>query len=194
MSKITFRADSELIERIEEFDASKSKIMRDAIRQYLDSRSTGGAASTGDASATIDSDEESSASLDAIVAERVDELVERRLTESSDTDAGTQDVNVTVNLEGERSQQPQANARTPAPNRTQREEPQRPSPEQSNDDAKSCVQCGEELDQGHVYCPNCGEKTAQRAFCECGDELRSDWAFCPGCGRRTPSADILDRS
>ncbi|MFB6193975.1 MAG: CopG family transcriptional regulator, partial [Halobaculum sp.] len=45
-----------------------------------------------------------------------------------------------------------------------------------------------------VYCPNCGEKTANRLFCECGDEIRSDWSFCPGCGRRTPAADVLSAS
>lgn len=188
MSKITFRADNDLIEQIEAFDASKSKIMREAIREYLDSRTSG------ESSSTIDSDELGNSSLDAIVAERVDALVEQRLTDSSDTGSGTQDVNVTVNLEGDQSQQPQANAQSPAPSRTQRNETPSPAPEQSNDDTKSCVQCGEDLEQDHVYCPNCGEKTAHRAFCECGDELRSDWAFCPGCGRRTPSADILDRS
>ena len=36
MSKITFRADDELITRLEEFDASKSEIMREALRAYLD--------------------------------------------------------------------------------------------------------------------------------------------------------------
>ncbi|MFU8869920.1 double zinc ribbon domain-containing protein, partial [Natronococcus sp.] len=56
----------------------------------------------------------------------------------------------------------------------------------------NCAQCGETVDPDHVYCPNCGEKTARRLFCDCGDELRSDWSFCPGCGRRTPAADVLD--
>ncbi|NGM67869.1 CopG family transcriptional regulator [Natronolimnobius sp. AArcel1] len=56
----------------------------------------------------------------------------------------------------------------------------------------SCAQCGESVDEDHVYCPNCGEKASHRLFCECGDEFRSDWAFCPGCGRRTPSADVLE--
>ncbi|OVE85482.1 double zinc ribbon domain-containing protein [Natronolimnobius baerhuensis] len=56
----------------------------------------------------------------------------------------------------------------------------------------SCAQCGETVDEDHVYCPNCGEKAAHRLFCECGDEYRSDWAFCPSCGRRTASADVLE--
>ena len=62
------------------------------------------------------------------------------------------------------------------------------------DTSKTCSQCGENVDPSHVYCPNCGEKTAHRVFCDCGDELRSDWAFCPSCGRRTPAADVLDQS
>ena len=36
MSKITFRADDELITRLEEFDDSKSEVMRRALREYLD--------------------------------------------------------------------------------------------------------------------------------------------------------------
>lgn len=35
MSKITFRADDDLIDQIESLDASKSEIMRDALRSYL---------------------------------------------------------------------------------------------------------------------------------------------------------------
>ena len=37
MSKITFRADDELITRIEAMDASKSEVMREALRAYLGS-------------------------------------------------------------------------------------------------------------------------------------------------------------
>ena len=60
--------------------------------------------------------------------------------------------------------------------------------------ASNCAQCGETVDDDHVYCPNCGEKATHRLFCECGDEIQSDWGFCPGCGRRTPAADVLDNA
>jgi predicted transcriptional regulator len=36
MSKITFRADDDLVDRVEELDASKSEVMRAALRAYLD--------------------------------------------------------------------------------------------------------------------------------------------------------------
>jgi len=35
MSKITFRADDDLIDQLEAFDASKSEVMREALREYL---------------------------------------------------------------------------------------------------------------------------------------------------------------
>ncbi|ELZ02814.1 double zinc ribbon domain-containing protein [Natrialba asiatica] len=74
-----------------------------------------------------------------------------------------------------------------------------PSPHQADQEQTqsesvqtTCGQCGEPVDDDHVYCPNCGEKSSRRLFCECGDEFRSDWSFCPGCGRRTPAADVLE--
>ena len=66
MSKITFRADDELIEQLEEFDASKSEVMREALRTYLDGEASG--ASQNGASATGATPTEDS--LDDLVAER----------------------------------------------------------------------------------------------------------------------------
>jgi len=152
--KITFRADDDLVERVERLDTSKSEVMREALRAYLDERRN------------------DPGSLDALVAERVDELVTERLQ-------GGRDVSVNVNVE------------PPESGRVERTEP-RPEQESASDRAPACRQCGETLSDDHVYCPNCGEKAANRLFCECGDELRSDWAYCPSCGRRTPSADVLD--
>ncbi|MBP1986355.1 double zinc ribbon domain-containing protein [Halolamina salifodinae] len=36
MSKITFRADDALVERLDGLDASKSEVMREALREFLD--------------------------------------------------------------------------------------------------------------------------------------------------------------
>jgi len=41
MSKITFRADDDLVRQLEEFDASKSEVMREALREYLGESSEG---------------------------------------------------------------------------------------------------------------------------------------------------------
>ncbi len=173
MSKITFRADDDLVKRIESLDASKSEVMREALRQYLD-----GSEST---------DEEPT--LDAVVANRVDELVDQRLATDVTGRDGGRDINVNVTLEGAgttRAREEPSTAGT--------EERTQPTPADAGHAENTCHQCGESLDGGHVYCPNCGEKATHRVFCDCGDELRSDWAFCPGCGRRTPSADVLDSS
>jgi Arc/MetJ-type ribon-helix-helix transcriptional regulator/predicted RNA-binding Zn-ribbon protein involved in translation (DUF1610 family) len=190
MSKITFRADDELITRLEEFDASKSEVLRDALREYLDRH--------GD---PVETDTRSDGSLDELVADRIDELVADRL-EASFTPRQPQDINVNVTLDG-------AQAGTPDGVNVEREASRTVSNESSHETSESktdvdggensiteerntCTQCGEDLSPSHVYCPNCGEKSARRVFCECGDEIRSDWSFCPGCGRRTAAADVLD--
>ncbi|MFP4217889.1 MAG: double zinc ribbon domain-containing protein [Salinarchaeum sp.] len=171
MSKITFRADDELVEAIERFDASKSEVMREALRQYLDSHeeSTTGQGASPEAG-----------TIDELIADRVDSLV----AEAIDRHLQTPDVNVTVNLEADAAS---------VDKQTQDERmTYQPSDPTMSDDALTCEQCGTSLDPDDVYCPNCGEKVFRRLFCECGDEIRSDWAFCPSCGRRTPAADVLD--
>ncbi|MFC4550564.1 MULTISPECIES: double zinc ribbon domain-containing protein [Halorussus] len=230
MSKITFRADEDLVERIEALDASKSEVMREALREYLerDSRVAsdergaerdGGRRRTefdaGERQAVRDEpirrDRTSRArsdSLDALLTERVDALVAERLAareaRAPRERERQQDVNVNVTLE---TDSPVGTASADATRTGAANPSDAPSDRQVSDGAsdgrraaaggagreeKSCNQCGETLDDDHVYCPNCGEKAANRLFCECGDEIRSDWGFCPGCGRRTPSADVLD--
>ncbi|MFB6131147.1 MAG: zinc ribbon domain-containing protein [Salinigranum sp.] len=183
MSKITFRADDDLVERVEALDASKSEVMREALRAYLghDAGAAGPPASGG-----------SEQPLDDLLAARVDELVAERL----DVLGGGRDVNVNVTVE------PRDGARVTrdesAAHRASSDERGRPrtTPERAQTSTGSsdrrCAQCGEVVEDDHVYCPNCGEKAVRRLFCDCGDELRSDWAYCPSCGRRTPSADVLD--
>ena len=230
MSKITFRADEDLVDRIEALDASKSEVMREALREYLkrDSRVVsdergaerdGGGRRTGfDAEERREVSDEPirgdrtprarSDSLDALLTERVDALVAERLA-ARETCAPRErerqpDVNVNVTLE---TDSPVGTASADATRAGTANASDTPSDRRVSDSAsddrraarggagreeKSCNQCGETLDDEHVYCPNCGEKAANRLFCECGDEIRSDWAFCPGCGRRTPSADVLD--
>jgi predicted RNA-binding Zn-ribbon protein involved in translation (DUF1610 family) len=172
MSKITFRADDELIEGLEALDASKSAAMREALRAYLDAPARNAGGNEGD-------------SLDTLVAERVDAIIDERLEAFARQEP--QDVNVNITLDGDSVVSSDASA-------PERKTPPEEAVEASDAARKTCSQCGEKLGSDHVYCPNCGEKAARRAFCDCGDELRSDWAFCPDCGRRTPAADVLDRS
>jgi len=186
MSKITFRADDDLVARLETFEASKSEVMREALRAYLEdpdraSPTEGTAESTSTAASAPSSAEES---LDDLIEERVDAVLADRL--GTVGRSGPQDVNVTLSLAdavvtSERTAETGTDDRTTAPE------------ERDVSEDRTCAKCGESLSGDHVYCPNCGEKATHRVFCECGDELRSDWAFCPSCGRRTAAADVLDQ-
>ena len=180
MSKITFRADDDLVRQLEEFDASKSEVMREALRTYL------GEAAVNDDAAAVNDGFEAAAdedSLDELVAGRVDALIADRL-EDAFTAGEPRDVNVNIALD---SGSGATSRDAPGDRKTATAERQEPT----DHDADSCKQCGEELDADDVYCSNCGAKSSHRLFCECGDELRSDWGFCPSCGRRTPAADVL---
>jgi Arc/MetJ-type ribon-helix-helix transcriptional regulator len=182
MSKITFRADDELIEQLEGFDASKSEVMRKALRQFLE-----GPAES-DATSTSSTPSDADGSLDDLIAERVDTMIAERLDRSF-TPRQPQDVNVNISLTGDSATEESAVVEE---RKTGVDEGE-PASDTPDEECTTCQQCGENLTPSHVYCPNCGEKASRRVFCECGDELRSDWAFCPGCGRRTPAADVLDQ-
>lgn len=179
MSKITFRADDDLVEAVEELDASKSEIMREALRAYLEGGRPKWAAESLGRTPQTDG-------LDDAVAERVDAILADRLARGADP-GRAQDVNLHITVDADGA----ANAeRTDEGAGASEDTPGVAGP---IGHTGSCVRCGESLDDEHVYCPNCGEKANQRVFCECGDEVRADWSFCPHCGRRTTSADVLDR-
>ena len=197
MSKITFRADDDLVERLEACDASKSEVMREALRTYLDDAEA-------ESAAAADADSAAAETVDAALADRVDDLIADRLDAALDDRLGGQsgpsdaayargnpaEINVNVSLDA-----PDADvddARVTRETTTDAETEARKTPPNVTKGENVCGGCGENVPADHVYCPNCGEKQSHRAFCECGDELRTDWAFCPGCGRRTPAADVLN--
>ncbi|PSQ15671.1 CopG family transcriptional regulator [Halobacteriales archaeon QS_8_69_26] len=184
MSKITFRADDELIEKLDTFDVSKSEVMRRALREYLESHPEVDVNTHETAVNTGETDASADGSLDDLVAERVDALIEERLGHVVPRKQ-PQDVNVNITLDGDSTES--ASVETEASKTTGGD-----ASDTAEEGRKTCGQCGENVDDSHVYCPNCGEKVSHRVFCECGDELRSDWAFCPSCGRRTTAADVLD--
>ena len=192
MSKITFRADDDLVEQLEAFDASKSEVMREALREYLDGADTTGSAAASD---TVDA-----ASIDDLIAERVDAVIADRL-DGAFTPRQPQDINVNIALESDSAgsvasdtEASDARAGGVSHSGESRKTTGETGENAADRGSRSCSKCGENVGSGHVYCPNCGEKASHRVFCDCGDELRSDWAFCPSCGRRTPAADVLDQT
>ena len=179
MSKITFRADDELVGRLEALDASKSEVMREALRTHLDAlerESTG----AGDRS---DSDD---VTIDDLVTDRLDDLVAEREANRR-AEPRVPDINISVSLDG-------LTADTVSVEQDKDTVDRKTSGQTPSTEPTACAQCGETVDDDHVYCPNCGEKASHRLFCECGDEIQSDWGFCPSCGRRTPAADVLDNA
>lgn len=78
MSKITFRADDDLVEQLEACDASKSEVMREALRTHLD----GAVGDDADASDATD------ATVDAALADRIDDLIADRLDAALDDRLG----------------------------------------------------------------------------------------------------------
>jgi hypothetical protein len=199
MSKITFRADDDLVERLESLDASKSEAMREALREYLDGADRDGDPGPSDQSAlggTDTIDEVIRERVDELVGERLDELVSERLEEpvARRRPPETRDLNVNVTVDGVNAAETDENAAVEESTAQERERKTPPESEPSAGGSKTCDKCGETVSADHVYCPNCGEKASHRVFCECGDELRSDWAFCPSCGRRTSAADVLERT
>jgi len=197
MSKITFRADEHLIEQLDEFDASKSEVMREALREFL------GEADEEPVVSRSEQTGEAEDSIDEMLVDRVDAIIKQRLDQHRSAQS-PQDVNVNITLDGENTVSgASSNERvdashepgTSASHARQERKTDTPVDENTATGArKTCGQCGENLTSDHVYCPNCGEKASHRVFCDCGDELRSDWGFCPGCGRRTPAADVLDNT
>ncbi|PGF16736.1 CopG family transcriptional regulator [Natrinema sp. CBA1119] len=207
MSKITFRADDDLVEQLEQLDASKSEAMREALRSYLE-----GSDEAAGGEDRPESDRVQAGVIDELIRTRVDDRLRELGIDRVDSRArdptpspDPQDVNVSISLEGaavqsgeqnsQSSGQRQTGARDPTPNDGEtagaRERAETQSPD-GRDSGRQCNQCGDRLDGEHMYCPNCGEKASRRLFCECGDEVRSDWSFCPSCGRRTPAADVLE--
>lgn len=185
-SKITFRVSDDLLERVDEIEESRSEIMREALRTYLEGQRQDEVRErktheTGEG-ATLDG------VLRAMIRETVDEAVEKRL---GGRGRERDNVNVTVNVPDAGGTENETRASTEGKRDT--ELPHSEADTSRTTEEKTCPQCGEDVADEHVHCPNCGAKTAQRLFCDCGDEIRSDWSFCPSCGRRTPTSHALSK-
>ena len=179
MSKITFRADDDLVSRLEALDASKSEVMREALRSYLEQMER---EAPGDSTVT------EPGTVDDLLTDRLESLIAER--EPQTPTVALPEINLNVSVDGASAEDVSVDHETNAEQRKTQRDTEPPVTAQPR--STECSQCGEPVDDTHVYCPNCGNKASQRLFCECGDEIQSDWSFCPSCGRRTPSANVLD--
>lgn len=177
MSKITFRAEEELVDQIEGVDASKSTVMREALRWYLSDLQSNTEEAT-----PLTGELDSGPVVDALV-EHVDRAVHERLASRADSRPGvTLEISVGDGEATGYRLEPRTDTQAGAGSR------------QRDDDPEPCEQCGETPAKEDVYCSTCGKRIKRTSVCECDEELSSDWAFCPSCGRRTPAADVLGRS
>ncbi|MFB6093563.1 MAG: zinc ribbon domain-containing protein [Halanaeroarchaeum sp.] len=170
MSKITFRADDDLVEAVESLDASKSEVMRDALRTYLE----------GTREPEQVGHRHVEESLDELIDRRVNDVLEDRI---DGTGVAEGDVAITLSVDRVETERTESSRASESAGET--------SPGASED--PTCRSCGTTLDPSHEFCPSCGERAPTETYCECGTSLEDGWAFCPSCGRRTPAADALDR-
>ena len=145
MSKITFRADDALVERLDELDASKSEVMREALREFLDRQPGAGGPARGG---------------DDPVAARVDELLNERLD--------SRDVNVTISLEGadiedaivEEGADEAASEDSCQQCGAEVEEAHAFCPNCGEEQPREAqCECGETVDTEWAFCPGCGRRT-----------------------------------
>lgn len=150
-SKITFRVSDELLEEVDSIDESRSEIMRQALRMYLERGQPGGGARE--------------TTLDALLTRKIEEVVDRKMRE--------QDVNVTVNVpEMQRAQTPAPEAPRAggegAPERDVScpqcgEELDEGDVYCSNCGSKASqrvfCECGDEVRSDWSFCPRCGRRT-----------------------------------
>ena len=48
-----------------------------------------------------------------------------------------------------------------------------------------CKNCGANIPNGELFCPNCGTRTENAKFCKyCGAVIGADCVVCPACGRQ----------
>ncbi|WP_435180134.1 double zinc ribbon domain-containing protein [Halorussus sp. AFM4] len=195
MSKITFRADEELVERIEGRDASKSEIMREALRAYLDESDAGADATrvpdrergdladpdraarrrdaAPDAPDAGRAERRSAGSLDDVLARRVDELVADRLAawearrcERDRVEERGRDVNVNVTLETDGA--------------TRAADASADRHVHASSDASDAPA----TDRGGDADGRDAPIETENACGQCGESLSDDHVYCPNCGEK----------
>lgn len=57
--------------------------------------------------------------------------------------------------------------------------------QQADSPMTTCASCGQPMNAGAKFCPNCGKPAAQTKFCQnCGAQVSAGAKFCPNCGKQ----------
>ncbi|WP_267645075.1 double zinc ribbon domain-containing protein [Halolamina litorea] len=141
MSKITFRADDALVERLDGLDASKSEVMREALREFLDRHPSVGRER--EVAAVDHGPREASVSVDGDEA-GTDLTVNINLGRANDDDAPAADGEETCKQCG--AAVSADHAFCPNCGEQHRGQPH--------------CECGEEIDPEWAFCPGCGRRNS----------------------------------
>ncbi|AEH36866.1 double zinc ribbon domain-containing protein [Halopiger xanaduensis] len=196
MSKITFRADDDLVEELEALETSKSEAMREALRAYLEEEEEVSGTSVQDGSDGAENESAARANetaIDDLVRERVDELLTERLAEMGYNAHGRegqprpqssqpQDVNVTIALEDGRARrvdEAQGSASSHARPHTQARSDSRAGRESEHGRDRSQHPQDEPQSQSQSRTPS-----RQRTCGQCGEDVDGEHVFCPNCGEK----------
>ena len=58
-----------------------------------------------------------------------------------------------------------------------------------------CKNCGANIPNGELFCPNCGTRTENAKFCKyCGAVIGADCVVCPACGRQVEPLQSAQQS
>ena len=137
MSKITFRADDALVERLDGLDASKSEVMREALREFLDRHpSVDGdrEVSTPSDRATVSVDERPDAGPELTVNVSLDGMGEPAV--AADDGKACKQCGAAVSADHSFCPNCGEEHRT-----------------------RSRCECGEEIDPDWTFCPGCGRRS-----------------------------------
>ena len=205
MSKITFRADDDLVDRLEAYDASKSEVMREALRAYLDASDSGETTHGSDApdSATRRStdsrDTVEEDGFDALIDRRVEELLSDRLDARSGpyTPATTPEVTVNVSLEGASADSADATI-TQEPERETDVDARKTETETGGDTkttgADTKKRGGDTENTGADTKNIAGDtkKPTRKTCAQCGEEVPGEHVYCPNCGEKSSRRVFCD--
>ncbi|MDQ2051221.1 zinc ribbon domain-containing protein [Natronolimnohabitans sp. A-GB9] len=197
MSKITFRADDDLVEQLEALEISKSEAMREALRSYLGADSEPRERSV----ERERTDTTRSGAIDDLIRDRVDELLERRLRDldlesrREPRPRNTDEVTVTVSLEGDQTRDrrrvdDRTRDREPRSDRHERRKRDNSRGHTGNDGSESHRRDRRQSDHDErktarteTTADETGPSDDGRTQCgQCGESVSDDHVYCPNCG------------
>jgi RNA polymerase subunit RPABC4/transcription elongation factor Spt4/predicted transcriptional regulator len=150
VSKITFRADDALVEQLDALDASKSEVMREALREFLDRHPDVG----GEREVTADATDSDQTADDGRAATAPELTVNINLDGEATVDgAGERSVDVsTETVEADEEEACKQCGATVSADHSF-------CPNCGEEHRRQDCECGEEIRSDWTFCPGCGRRS-----------------------------------